>query len=178
MRQPVVVGAFPEPFLHGWDGKRRPVEVRGPPELEAEAAALLETLGGARGEGEPNVFELVRRARRRGSDADRPARRVERLAGRRSRSPARPRAVEAAARALAASPELVRFRYEARFDEEGRDRRMRLAPVPATLLLLAAAAAALLAQHLASLAVLAAVLLGGLPLRAQSAGGGSTSSAR
>ena len=22
MRQPVVVGAFPEPFLHGWDGKR------------------------------------------------------------------------------------------------------------------------------------------------------------
>ena len=30
MEQPVVVGAFPEPFLHGWDGKRRPVEMRLP----------------------------------------------------------------------------------------------------------------------------------------------------
>ncbi|MEP6910591.1 MAG: DUF4430 domain-containing protein [Actinomycetota bacterium] len=28
MREPVVVGAFPEPFLHGWDGKVRPVAVR------------------------------------------------------------------------------------------------------------------------------------------------------
>ena len=28
MRQPVVVGAFPEPFLHGWDGKVREVAVR------------------------------------------------------------------------------------------------------------------------------------------------------
>jgi Domain of unknown function (DUF4430) len=27
---PVVVGAFPEPFLHGFDGKRRPVVVAGP----------------------------------------------------------------------------------------------------------------------------------------------------
>jgi Domain of unknown function (DUF4430) len=31
MRQPVVVGAFPEPFLHGWDGERRPAVVEGPP---------------------------------------------------------------------------------------------------------------------------------------------------
>ena len=28
MRQPVVIGAFPEPFLHGWDGKIRDVAVR------------------------------------------------------------------------------------------------------------------------------------------------------
>ena len=28
MREPVVVGAFPEPFLHGWDGKVREVAVR------------------------------------------------------------------------------------------------------------------------------------------------------
>ena len=28
MREPVVVGAFPEPFLHGWDGKVRAVAVR------------------------------------------------------------------------------------------------------------------------------------------------------
>jgi hypothetical protein len=27
MREPIVVGAFPEPFLHGFDGKRRPVLV-------------------------------------------------------------------------------------------------------------------------------------------------------
>jgi hypothetical protein len=27
MREPVVVGAFPEPFVHGWDGKRRPALV-------------------------------------------------------------------------------------------------------------------------------------------------------
>jgi hypothetical protein len=28
MREPVVVGAFPEPFLHGYDGRVRPVAVR------------------------------------------------------------------------------------------------------------------------------------------------------
>jgi hypothetical protein len=28
LRQPVVVGAFPEPFLHGYDGRRRPAVVR------------------------------------------------------------------------------------------------------------------------------------------------------
>jgi hypothetical protein len=28
MRAPVVVGAFPEPFLHGYDGERRPAAVR------------------------------------------------------------------------------------------------------------------------------------------------------
>jgi hypothetical protein len=28
MREPVVVGAFPEPFLHGYDGETRPVAVR------------------------------------------------------------------------------------------------------------------------------------------------------
>ncbi len=31
LREPVVVGAFPEPFLHGWDGKQRPAVVLGPP---------------------------------------------------------------------------------------------------------------------------------------------------
>jgi Domain of unknown function (DUF4430) len=28
LRDPVVVGAFPEPFLHGWAGRRRPAAVR------------------------------------------------------------------------------------------------------------------------------------------------------
>ncbi len=71
---PVVVGAFPEPFLHGWDGKRRPAEVRAPAELDAEAAALLETLGGAEGEGEPNVFSVETRHGLPGRRADRRAR--------------------------------------------------------------------------------------------------------
>jgi hypothetical protein len=44
MRQPVVVGAFPEPFLHGWDGKRRPAVVRGPAGETAER--LAELVGG------------------------------------------------------------------------------------------------------------------------------------
>lgn len=30
LREPVVVGAFPEPFLHGWAGERRPAVVEGP----------------------------------------------------------------------------------------------------------------------------------------------------
>ena len=39
-RVPVVVGAFPEPFLHGYDGKRRAAAVRYGPGLRAEAEAL------------------------------------------------------------------------------------------------------------------------------------------
>lgn len=40
-RAPVVVGAFPEPFLHGYDGKRRAAAVRFGPGLRAEAKALV-----------------------------------------------------------------------------------------------------------------------------------------
>ncbi len=47
MRQPVVVGAFPEPFLHGWDGKRRPVVVEGPPSDVRDR--LVELLGAESG---------------------------------------------------------------------------------------------------------------------------------
>ena len=44
MRQPVVVGAFPEPFLHGWDGKRRPTMIEGGPEaLEGRLASAIGT---------------------------------------------------------------------------------------------------------------------------------------
>ena len=39
-RVPLVVGAFPEPFLHGYDGKRRAAAVRFGPGLRAEARAL------------------------------------------------------------------------------------------------------------------------------------------
>jgi hypothetical protein len=45
MRQPAVVGAFPEPFLHGWDGKRRAAVVEGEPTETAHRLADL--VGGA-----------------------------------------------------------------------------------------------------------------------------------
>jgi hypothetical protein len=40
MREPVVVGAFPEPFLHGYGGKTRPVAVRYAPGLRRGARAI------------------------------------------------------------------------------------------------------------------------------------------
>jgi hypothetical protein len=40
MRAPVVVGAFPEPFLHGHGGERRPAAVRYTPAFERSARAL------------------------------------------------------------------------------------------------------------------------------------------
>ena len=40
MREPVVVGAFPEPFLHGWDGDVRPVAVRYEPGLRSGARSI------------------------------------------------------------------------------------------------------------------------------------------
>jgi Domain of unknown function (DUF4430) len=46
MRQPVVVGAFPEPFLHGWNGERRPAVVEGAP---SDARDRLVELLGAEG---------------------------------------------------------------------------------------------------------------------------------
>jgi hypothetical protein len=119
MRRPVVVGAFPEPFLHGWDGRRRPAEVRHPPELADEADALLEVLGGAAGEGEPNRFVLevddgvegATLTAERGPMNDAPV--TFTLAGSLD-------AVRAAATALVRDPAVVRFRFQARFDEEGR----------------------------------------------------------
>jgi hypothetical protein len=118
MAQPVVVGAFPEPFLHGWDGKRRPAAVRAPPELAAEADAIAARLGGSEGTGDPNVFSLrvdpgaegATLTARRGARNDSPV--TFTLAGSLE-------AVRAAAAALARDPSVVRFRYEARFDEEG-----------------------------------------------------------
>jgi hypothetical protein len=51
MRQPVVVGAFPEPFLHGWDGKRRPavvVSARDDPLARRMAALVRGRVNGPR----------------------------------------------------------------------------------------------------------------------------------
>lgn len=47
MREPVVVGAFPEPFLHGYDGRVRPVAVRFEAENMRGAALGLANLIGA-----------------------------------------------------------------------------------------------------------------------------------
>jgi Domain of unknown function (DUF4430) len=57
MRQPIVVGAFPEPFLHGWNGKRRPAVVRGPPGEATER--LAELVGGAVNEERDGANTLV-----------------------------------------------------------------------------------------------------------------------
>jgi len=45
MREPVVVGAFPEPFLHGFDGSTRPTVVRYAPGLGRGARAIGRLLG-------------------------------------------------------------------------------------------------------------------------------------
>ena len=65
-RTPVVVGAFPEPFLHGWNGEVRPVAVRYAPGLESEARRVGKRLGADSVEPEgnaapagANVFRLV-----------------------------------------------------------------------------------------------------------------------
>jgi hypothetical protein len=57
MRRPVVVGAFPEPFLHGWDGNRRPAVVRGPAGETAER--LAELVGGKLNEEREGANRLV-----------------------------------------------------------------------------------------------------------------------
>jgi len=118
--EPVVVGAFPEPFLHGWGGERRRLEVRAPPFLAPEADALRKLLGGEEAnpsDEEPNVFLLriepgtgatLTAAREAGNDS--PV--TFTLAG-------SLQAVRFAALNLAASPRIVRFRYTARFDGNG-----------------------------------------------------------
>jgi Domain of unknown function (DUF4430) len=102
MRQPVVVGAFPEPFLHGWGGKRRPAVVVGPySRVAARLAQLIRAEIGHSGE-RANKLVLVRgsafRARLEGGGA--PGDPVVFELG-----------VEVAAR-LAANPALARYRYE------------------------------------------------------------------
>jgi hypothetical protein len=118
MAQPVVVGAFPEPFVHGWGDTRRPVVVSAPPAFAVQAQALRRFLGTG-GSGEPNVFALqvlkgahgATLTATRGEANDAPV--TFRLAG------SLP-AVRAAAETLVRRPGSIRFLYEARFDEQGR----------------------------------------------------------
>ncbi len=117
-RAPAVVGAFPEPFRHGWGGKHRPVVVDAPASLRAEAAALRTLLSRPGGTGEPNRFVLQVRpgaagallAATRGDATDSPV--TFTLTGSLA-------AARAAARALVADPSTVARRYVARFDDHG-----------------------------------------------------------
>ena len=43
----IVVGAFPEPFLHGYDGRKRPAVVRYAPQAQERAARAISKLIGA-----------------------------------------------------------------------------------------------------------------------------------
>jgi Domain of unknown function (DUF4430) len=99
LRQPVVVGAFPEPFLHGWDGKRRPAVVEGPPSDVRDR--LVKLLGADTGGGaEANRLVIVP-----GSG----------LRGRLDGSPGDPvvfQLGEELARRLVEVPSTVRYRYE------------------------------------------------------------------
>ena len=105
MRAPVVVGAFPEPFLHGFDGKRRRAVVRAEaPALLPAARALARVVRGRATLGTPpdgaNVL-VVKAApiqfSARGSDPG---------------SPVEFRINAEDAIRLAGNPELARFRYE------------------------------------------------------------------
>lgn len=98
MEQPVVVGAFPEPFLHGFDGKVRPTVVVGRGAGARALARLLKAqLGGpTRG---ANVLE-VRAGRPLFRGVREPDGTVRFMIGERD------------AERLAARPRLARFRYE------------------------------------------------------------------
>jgi hypothetical protein len=121
-RAPAVVGAFPEPFRHGWEAKHRPVVVEAPSSLRAEAEAIRTLLIRPGGTGEPNRFVLAVRPGVTGAlltatrgDADDSAVTFT-LSGSLG-------AVRRAAERLVADPSVVARRYEARFDERGRVRR-------------------------------------------------------
>ena len=112
MRQPVVVGAFPEPFLHGYDGKTRPVAVRYATGLERGARAVARLLGAdsvkplsATAPADANVFLTVK-GRMRFTAAPR-----DESAG--AGSPVL-FTFSGDAEALARNPDRYRFRYEVR----------------------------------------------------------------
>jgi hypothetical protein len=104
MHVPVVVGAFPEPFLHGYDGKTRPATiVYDSQTLQREARALGKLIHAktltADQLGAANVLFLTK--------ADVPLSATSKGAG----QPARFVIGPTAARRLLADPKLVRFRY-------------------------------------------------------------------
>jgi len=111
-RVPVVVGAFPEPFLHGYDGKRRAAAVRFGSGLGAEARALARVVHARSiaAIGRPvapaaNLLVVV---------AGRPGMVAQLRSGQRAGEPVRfVVSGRAFARSLARNPALVRQRFQA-----------------------------------------------------------------
>ena len=104
MHVPVVVGAFPEPFLHGYDGKTRPATIVYDSQALAREARALGKLIHAKTLtadqlADANVLFLTK--------ADVPLSATSKGAG----QPARFVIGPTAARRLLADPKLVRFRY-------------------------------------------------------------------
>jgi len=104
MYVPVVVGAFPEPFLHGYDGKTRPATIVYDSQALAREARALGKLIHAKTLtadqlADANVLFLTK--------ADVPLSATSKGAG----QPARFVIGPTAARRLLADPKLVRFRY-------------------------------------------------------------------
>jgi Domain of unknown function (DUF4430) len=103
----IVVGAFPEPFLHGYDGKRRPAAVRYQLRSQEQAARAIAKLIGA------DTVSSVRTPVPEGANAfvlmTGPPRFTARLE--RTDGPYRFTFAGDALR-LARNPKLVRFRYE------------------------------------------------------------------
>ena len=112
LRVPVVVGAFPEPFLHGYAGRTRPAVVRYEPGLRAGATAIARLLrarsvqpASATVPAEANLFLLVKGSGRFTAS----------LRNTSAASGAPVRFVFAGdAAGLARNPDRYRFRYEVR----------------------------------------------------------------
>ena len=106
-RQPVVVGAFPEPFLHGWDGQRRPaIVVYRDERLRESATRLARILDASVASGYPmhprgaNVVTLIRGNRFFAELEGSPGDKVVFVVG------------ENAAARLVQDPTIARYRYE------------------------------------------------------------------
>ena len=102
---PVVIGAFPEPFLHGYDGHRRTTVVIAPPGARRAAAAIARLVHG-------RVAASVRAG---GANAVVVSARVRSAIAKRPGSPTSPVLLTLTPRdalRLARDPALVRFRYQ------------------------------------------------------------------
>lgn len=99
LRVPVVVGAFPEPLRHGWNGRRRPTVIEGgPAELEQRLAKLVGPSSGTIENS--HRLRLVPGTGLRGNLRGSPGDPVVFTLGRKT------------ARRLLEDPSIVRYRYE------------------------------------------------------------------
>lgn len=110
-RVPVVVGAFPEPFIHGYDGKRRPAAVRFQPGYRVEARELGRVIH-ARSVA-PLGVPVAAAANLLVVQAGRPGLRAELRGAGRAGDPVRFVVTgKRFARSLARNPALIRYRYQ------------------------------------------------------------------